>query len=40
VIVIPKQKRVDLVEIGWRVVAQDRYEWRADVNSVMSLRGP
>jgi hypothetical protein len=37
--------RMDLVEIGWGGVewtglAQDRYRWRALVNSVMNLRVP
>jgi hypothetical protein len=35
----------DLLEIGvsvvdWIGLAQDRYRWRALVNSVMNLRGP
>jgi predicted small integral membrane protein len=37
--------KMDLLEIGFRVVnwiglAQDRYRWRALVNSVMNLRVP
>jgi hypothetical protein len=37
--------KMDLVEIGWGDVdwiglAQDRYRWRALVNSVMNLRVP
>jgi hypothetical protein len=37
--------KMDLLEIGLRVVdwvglAQDRYRWRALVNSVMNLRVP
>jgi late competence protein required for DNA uptake (superfamily II DNA/RNA helicase) len=37
--------KMDLLEIGWGVVdwiglAQDRYRWRALVNSVMNLRVP
>jgi hypothetical protein len=37
--------KVDLLEIGFNVVdwidlAQDRYRWRALVNSVMNLRVP
>jgi hypothetical protein len=37
--------KVDLVEIGfgeldWIGLAQDRYRWRALVNSVMNLRVP
>jgi hypothetical protein len=37
--------RMDLVEVGWGDVdwiglAQDRYRWRALVNSVLKLRVP
>jgi hypothetical protein len=37
--------KMDLLEIGvnvvdWIVLAQDRYMWRALVNSVMNLRVP
>jgi hypothetical protein len=37
--------KVDLLEIGlsvvdWICLAQDRYRWRALVNSVMNLRVP
>jgi hypothetical protein len=37
--------KIDLLEIGWGGVdwvglAQDRYRWRALVNSVMNLRVP
>jgi hypothetical protein len=37
--------KMDLLEIGvnvvdWIGLAQDRYRWRALVNSVMNLRGP
>jgi hypothetical protein len=37
--------KIDLLEIGlsvmdWIGVAQDRYRWRALVNSVMNLRVP
>jgi hypothetical protein len=37
--------KIDLLEIGLNVVdwiglAQDRYRWRAFVNSVMNLRVP
>jgi hypothetical protein len=37
--------KMDVVEIGlsavdWIGVAQDRYRWRAVVNSVMNLRVP
>jgi hypothetical protein len=37
--------KMDLVEIGWIDVdwislAQDRYRWRALVNTVMNLRAP
>jgi hypothetical protein len=37
--------KVDLLEIGvnvvdWIGLAQDRYRWRAVVNSVMNLRVP
>jgi hypothetical protein len=37
--------KIDLLEIGFNVVdwiglAQDRYRWRALVNSVMNLRVP
>jgi hypothetical protein len=37
--------KIDLLEIGlsgvdWIGLAQDRYRWRALVNSVMNLRGP
>jgi hypothetical protein len=37
--------KVDLLEIGlsvvdWIGLAQDRYKWRALVNSVMNLRVP
>jgi hypothetical protein len=37
--------KMDLLEIGvsvveWIVLAQDRYRWRALVNSVMNLRVP
>jgi hypothetical protein len=37
--------KIDMVEIGlgelhWICLAQDRYRWRALVNSVMNLRIP
>jgi hypothetical protein len=37
--------RMDLVEVGWSDVdrislVQDRYRWRARVNSVLNLRVP
>jgi hypothetical protein len=37
--------KMDLLEIGfnvldWIVLAQDRYRWRAFVNTVMNLRVP
>jgi hypothetical protein len=37
--------KMDLLEIGvnvvdWIGLAQDRYRWRALVNSVMNLRAP
>jgi hypothetical protein len=37
--------KIDLLEIGlsvldWNCLAQDRYRWRAPVNSVMNLRVP
>jgi hypothetical protein len=37
--------KMDLLEIGvnfvdWIVLTQDRYKWRALVNSVMNLRVP
>jgi hypothetical protein len=32
--------RMDLVEVGWGGVAQDRDRWRALVNSVLNLRVP
>jgi hypothetical protein len=32
--------KMDLLEIGLSVVAQDRYRWRALVNTVMNLRVP
>jgi hypothetical protein len=37
--------KMDLLEIGlsvvdWIDLVQDRYRWRALVNSVMNLRGP
>jgi hypothetical protein len=37
--------KMDLLEIGlsdmdWIVLAQDRYRWRALVNTVMNLRVP
>jgi hypothetical protein len=32
--------KMDLLEIGLIVVAQDRYRWRALVNAVMNLRVP
>jgi hypothetical protein len=37
--------KIDLLEIGlsvvgWIDLAQDRYRWKALVNSVMNLRGP
>jgi hypothetical protein len=32
--------KMDLLEIGWSDVAQDRYRWTALVNSVMNPRVP
>jgi hypothetical protein len=32
--------RLDLVEVGWGGLAQDRDRWRALVNSVLNLRVP
>jgi hypothetical protein len=32
--------RMDLVEVGWGDVAQDRDSWRALVKSVLNLRVP
>jgi hypothetical protein len=32
--------RMDLGEVGWGGVAQDRNRWRALVNSVLNLRVP
>jgi hypothetical protein len=39
------QTKMDLLEIGlgdvdWIGLAQDRYRWRALVNTVMNLRAP
>jgi hypothetical protein len=31
---------MDLLEVGWGGLAQDRNRWRALVNSVMNLRVP
>jgi hypothetical protein len=31
---------LDLVEVGWGDLAQDRDRWRALVNSVLNLRVP
>jgi hypothetical protein len=30
--------KMDLVDIGWIGVPQDRYKWRALVNAVMNLQ--
>jgi len=32
--------RIDLREIGWKGIGQDRDKWRAVVNTVMSFRVP
>jgi hypothetical protein len=32
--------KMDLVEIGWGGVGQDRYRWRALVNATMNLQVP
>jgi hypothetical protein len=32
--------RMDLVEVGWAGLAQDRDRWRDLVNSVLNLRVP
>jgi hypothetical protein len=42
---MPMYLKMDLLEIGvsvvdWIGLAQDRYRWRALVNSVMNLRVP
>jgi hypothetical protein len=46
----PRRRWIDIIEmeileielsvVDWIVLAQDRYRWRALVNSVMSLRVP